>query len=153
MPRDILESYKLICNAIVNGLTELGVDAQFKPVNDILAGSKKISGNAQTRRHGVILQHGTILVDSDLERMFQVLNVSDTKISDKIIKAAEERVTNLRRYLGREVSFDETREALINGFENILDIDLEPGGLIEAEEKLVKQLYKKYSSQEWVYQR
>jgi lipoate-protein ligase A len=153
MPRDILESYKLICNAIVNGLNRMGVDAQFKPVNDILAGTQKISGNAQTRRHGVILQHGTILVDSDLKRMFQVLNVSDTKISDKIIKAAEERVTNIRRYLSREVSFDETREALIHGFESTLDIELEPGELIDAEEELVNQLYKKYSSQEWVYQR
>jgi lipoate-protein ligase A len=118
-----------------------------------MAGNKKISGNAQTRRHGVILQHGTILVDSDLNRMFQVLNVSDAKISDKLIQAAEERVTNLRRYLGRKVSFEESQKALIHGFESILDIRLEQGGLINAEEKLVKELKKKYSSQEWVYQR
>jgi len=89
MPADILESYELICGAIVNGLAGLGVDAEFKPVNDIVAGGKKISGNAQTRRHGVILQHGTILVDSDIRRMFQVLRVSDAKISDKLIQAVE----------------------------------------------------------------
>jgi lipoate-protein ligase A len=153
IPRDILASYEIICNAIVKGLSKLGVDAQFKPINDIIAGNKKISGNAQTRRHGVILQHGTILVDSDLKRMFQVLNVSDTKISDKLIQAAEERVTNLRRYLGREVSFEESREALIHGFESNLDINLEQDDLIYAEKQLVNELKKKYSSQEWVYQR
>jgi len=154
MPADILESYKLICGAIVNGLARLGVDAEFKPVNDIDAGGKKISGNAQTRRHGVILQHGTVLVDSDIRRMFQVLRVSDAKISDKlIIQAVEDRVTNLRRYLGRQVNFDEARVALIKGFEDTFDVALEPGELTDAETRLVKQLHDKYSSREWVFQR
>ena len=153
MPADILESYKLICGAIVNGLARLGVDAEFKPVNDIDAGGKKISGNAQTRRHGVILQHGTVLVDSDIRRMFQVLRVSDAKISDKLIQAVEDRVTNLRRYLGRQVNFDEARVALIKGFEDTFDVALEPGELTDAETRLVKQLHEKYSSREWVFQR
>ena len=153
MPADILESYELICGAIVNGLSGLAVDAEFKPVNDIVAGDKKISGNAQTRRHGVILQHGTILVDSDIRRMFQVLRVSDAKISDKLIQAVEDRVTNLRRYLGRQVDFDEARSALIKGFEDTFDVALEPGELTGAETRLVKQLHGKYSSREWVFQR
>ena len=151
--RDILESYRLICGAIVNGLKELGVDSEFKPVNDIVSGGKKISGNAQTRRHGVILQHGTVLVDTDIHRMFQVLRVSDAKISDKLIQAVEERVTNLRRYLERDVSFDESRDALVKGFEDTLDIELVPGELTEPELQLVKELHIKYSSHEWVFQR
>jgi lipoate-protein ligase A len=153
IPRDILESYRLICGAIVNGLKELGVDSEFKPVNDIAAGGKKISGNAQTRRHGVVLQHGTVLVDTDIHRMFQVLRVSDAKISDKLIQAVEERVTNLRRYLERDVSFNESRDALVKGFEETLDIELVPGELTEPELQLVKELHIKYSSHEWVFQR
>lgn len=153
IPRDILESYELICGAIVKGLEDLGVSSQFKPINDIVSGGKKISGNAQTRRHGSLLQHGTILVDSDLKRMFQVLRVSETKISDKFIKAAEERVTNIRRYLDREVSFDEVKNAIIRGFEATLDIHLEPEELSSEEESLADELYKKYISKEWVFQR
>lgn len=153
IPRDILASYQLICGAIVNGLKGLEIDSEFKPVNDITARGKKISGNAQTRRHGVVLQHGTILVDSDIRRMFQVLRVSEAKISDKLIQAVEERVTNLRRYLDREVTFKEARDALIKGFEDTLDITLVPGELTEPEEQLVKELHGKYSSHEWVFQR
>ena len=153
IPRDILASYQLICGAIVNGLKGMGIDSEFKPVNDIVAGGKKISGNAQTRRHGVVLQHGTILVDSDIRRMFQVLRVSEAKISDKLIQAVEERVTNLRRYLNRTVTFKESRDALIKGFEDTLDITLVPGELTEPEEQLVKELHNKYSSHEWVFQR
>lgn len=153
MPKDILESYATICGAIVNGLGNLGVDADFVPVNDIAAGGKKISGNAQTRRHGVVLQHGTILVDSDIERMFQVLRVSDAKISDKLIAAVEERVTNIRRYLERDVEFKEARDALVKGFEETFDIELAPGDLTTEEEVLVTELHAKYSNRDWVYQR
>ena len=153
IPRDILASYELICGAIVRGLKELEVDCEFKPVNYIVAGDKKISGNAQTRRHGVVLQHGTVLVDSDIRTMFQVLKVSDAKISDKLIQAVEERVTNVRRYLGREVPFKEARDALVKGFEETFDVILEPGELTEREEGLVKELHEKYSSREWVFQR
>ncbi len=85
--------------------------------------------------------------------MFQVLRVSDAKISDKLIKAVEDRVTNLRRYLGRKVGFDEARDALVHGFENTLGITLEPGELTAEEEALVTELKAKYSSREWVYQR
>lgn len=153
MPRDILASYQVICGAIIEGLRTLGVDAEFKPVNDIAAGGKKISGNAQTRRHGVVLQHGTVLVDSDLRTMFRVLRVSDAKISDKMIQAVEERVTNVRRYLGREVAFREARDALVEGFEKVFKVTLEPGKLTAGEERTVEELKAKYSSAEWVSQR
>ena len=153
VPSDILESYQVICGAIVNGLRYLGVDSEFKPVNDIVAGGKKISGNAQTRRHGVILQHGTILVDSDLERMFQVLRVSDAKISDKLIKAVQERVTNIRKYLGKDLGFIEVRDALVRGFEETFDVNLIAGDLTSEEEEMVKDLRQKYLSYEWVHQR
>ena len=153
MPRDILASYQVICGAIMDGLKRLRVDAEFKPVNDIAAGGKKISGNAQTRRHGVVLQHGTVLVDSDIPTMFRVLRVSDAKISDKMIKAVEERVTNVRRYLGRKVSFREARDALVQGFEETFDVHLDPGRLTAGEERTVEELKAKYMSVEWVHQR
>ncbi|UCD44706.1 MAG: lipoate--protein ligase family protein [Candidatus Bathyarchaeota archaeon] len=153
IPADILTSYELICGAIVEGLAKIGVDSEFKPVNDIIAGGRKISGNAQTRRHGVVLQHGTVLVDSDIRKMFQVLRVSDAKISDKLIQVVEDRVTNIRRYLGRDVPFDEVREALISGFEQTLDMELVPGELTDYEEELVDEYRERYRSREWVYKR
>ena len=78
----IQESYELLCKGVLEGLKELGVSAEFKPVNDILVSGRKISGSAQTRRRGVILQHGTLLLKSDLKTMFRVLKVSGEKISD-----------------------------------------------------------------------
>src|SRR3989344_3027262 len=64
-PAGIIDSYKVICGWIIGGLSELGVQAEFKPINDVIADGKKISGNAQTRRGGVLHQLGTVLYDLD----------------------------------------------------------------------------------------
>jgi len=153
IPTDIIESYRIICGCIICGLKELGVNSEFKPVNDIVVDGKKISGNAQTRRYGVVLQHGTVLVDCDARKIFSLLKVSGVKISDKAIKSAEERLTNVRKYLSRAVSFEEARTALIKGFEEGLDIRLKPGKLTPYEESLVKEYRKRYKSSEWIFQR
>ena len=150
VPRDILKSYKRICRGIVLGLRYLGVEAEFKPINDVQVGAKKISGNAQTRRWGTVLQHGTVLVDTDIKTMFKVLKVGKEKISDKLIKAVEERVTTINKVLGRKVGFTEVSEALEKGFEKALNIRLYEGELTEEEKVLSQELYeKKYTKGEW----
>ena len=94
-PQNIVESYKWICDAIVISIKRLGFDASFVPLNDIVIAGKKVSGNAQTRRKGVLLQHGTILLGVDVNKMFSVLKVPSEKLRDKIIKDVKERVTSL----------------------------------------------------------
>ena len=118
MPAGITESYHLICGWIVDGLREIGIESAFKPINDIIAvgvgGGKKISGNAQTRRGSVLLQHGTILYDVDVRKMFSLLKVGQEKIADKMIAAVEERVTCVKRLSG--VTKEELYEGLLKGF-------------------------------------
>jgi len=99
---DIMQSYILICNPVVQAIRKLGFDARFAPLNDIIIGNGvKVSGNAQTRRKNVLLQHGTILLDLDVERMFSVLKVPSEKMKDKVIDDVKKRVVGINR------SFDE----------------------------------------------
>jgi lipoate-protein ligase A len=78
-------------------------------------GGKKISGNAQTRRNGVLLQHGTILYSVDVKKMFSLLKVSQEKISDKMIAAAEDRVASIKK-LRPEFGLLNLYEALFGAF-------------------------------------
>lgn len=149
IPRDIDQSYAVICKGIVRALDSLGLQAEFKPINDIAVSGRKISGNAQTRRYGAVLQHGTVLVDFDPKTMFTVLKVSQEKISDKLIKQVEERVTTIRRELRSQTSFDQVRDALVSGFEDALSVHLLPGSITSHEAELVKRHRAKYSSPEW----
>jgi len=149
-PDDILGSYEVLCSGVVKGLEHLGIDAQFKPINDIVAGGKKVSGNAQTRRHSCVLQHGTVLLDLDVEVMFSILKVPQEKISDKMIADVKERVTSIRDLLASDVSMDELRDALVAGFSEALKLELVPGNLTEEETALAASLVQeKYATDEW----
>lgn len=153
VPRDILESYEFICSGVVNALKRMGINAKFRSINDIDVNGKKISGNAQTRRWGVVVQHGTILVDTDI-KMFQVLNVSKEKISDKHIKSVEERVTNIKRVLKRQVTLEEVADVLKKTLPEVFGIEPVESGLSEEEKELATQLRKeKYMTKGWIFNR
>jgi lipoate-protein ligase A len=149
-PRGIIESYKQICGYIQYGLSILGIDSAFAPINDIVVEGKKISGNAQTRREGVLLQHGTVIYDFEPEKMFGVLNVSKEKISDKMIKNAKDRVTSVLEH--SNVSLEELHLALLRGFCKGRDYYI---GDLSADEERAALNYsnEKYSSESWNFSR
>jgi len=149
---DILESYKAIGRCLIAGLNMLGLKAGYAGINDVVVNGRKISGSAQTRRHGIILQHGTILLRANVKKMFSLLRVTEKKIMDKEIKRVEERVTSIEKEIGN-VKEDEIREAMIKGFQIGLNAELEEGKLNENEIEDAMQLVKKYESREWNFKR
>jgi len=147
--KGITESYKEICGWIINGLKAIEISSEFKPINDIITNGKKISGNAQTRRQSVVLQHGTILYDLDVRKMFSLLKVGADKISDKMIQAVEERVTCIKKQ--KDISYEETYEAIKNAF--LEGKDFEESSWTEEELQNSEELKKKYKSEEWNFNR
>ena len=153
MPRKVLDSYGVLCGALVVGFKALGLPAEFKPINDILVNGKKISGNAQTRRFGGILQHGTLLCEVDPHLMFTLLKVPNEKIRDKLIAGVEERVTSIRREMGA-VDRERVTAAMVAGFAQVLDIELVPGELTDEELTLADKVRKeRYESDAWIFKR
>ncbi len=138
----VLDSYRRICEPIVQTLRSFGIEASYAPVNDILAGSKKLSGSAQTRRDGVLLQHGTILMGLRRERMFRCLRISPEKLAGKGVAAAEEGVASLEELIGKRALTEdfhgELIDALTRSFARGFDAELAPGVISprEGEEAL-----------------
>jgi lipoate-protein ligase A len=154
IPQNVLESYKVICGGIIDGLSEFGVEARFVPLNDILVNGKKISGSAQTRRNRSLLQHGTILMDTDLDKMFTILKVPSEKIKDKLISDVKERVTSLKDVLQKEVDFDDVCSKIANGFQSSLNLELVKGELSETEISLANEIKRdRYSNSDWNHRR
>jgi lipoate-protein ligase A len=151
---DFQETYKTLCSGLVLGLKNLGIPAFFKPINDILVEGKKISGNAQTRSKNVVHQHGTLLREVDPVFMFKILKVPNEKIRDKMIKSVKERVTSIKKFLKKDVSFEEIKEALKKGFEKRLQIELVFGNISDFEEELATKLAaEKYAAKTWNFKR
>jgi lipoate-protein ligase A len=154
IPKNILKSYGRICNALLHGLKQLGIQGTYAPINDILVDGKKISGNAQTRKVNTVLQHGTILLDVDVETMFSLLKVSNEKIKDKLISDIKQRVTSIEHIVGKKIHFEEVEVALKFGFEEEFDVKLIQGILTKEEKTLAAQFEKKcFSTTQWNHRR
>jgi lipoate-protein ligase A len=145
--KNIVESYKQVAQGIITGLDKLNVKAEFVPINDLVVEGKKISGNAQTRRNGILQMHGTILFDVDVEKMFSVLRVPDEKMKDKVIQNVKERVTSLKKHKVKD--YDKVYDALKHGF---LEGKKWDEGKWSPEELENAQLLakEKYSHPQWV---
>ena len=142
------QAYALACSVLVSALKSLGVEAEHKPPNDVLVQGKKISGSAQTRKHGMLLIHGTMLVDTDLDLMVKVLRPH----GDKRSKTRYE-MTCLSEEMGRPVGMDEVKQALIQAFANGIDQRVVPIPVNERENGRVKDLIEeKYGKEEFILQ-
>ncbi|HUS99167.1 MAG TPA: biotin/lipoate A/B protein ligase family protein [Candidatus Thermoplasmatota archaeon] len=154
VPKNILKSYARICGAVMKGLRQLGVESEYAPINDIISNGQKISGNAQTRKVETVLQHGTVLMDVDVDKMFSLLKVPNEKIKDKLIADVKQRVTSIRNILGKEIRFKEVAEAMKMGFEREFRIELIEGKLSKEEMALAKKFEKEcFSIKDWNYRR
>ncbi len=138
-PADVLGTYKMIAGGLLAGLRDLGLDAEMvsRPEKrgaaspgegrdaacfaspswyEIVVRGRKIVGSAQRRVPGAFLQHGSILIGYDPGLEAAVIPGG----------GAAHAVTSIRQELGREVSLDEVKKALLLGFQTALALSFLP---------------------------
>lgn len=96
--------FRSFITPVVTALRRLGIPAEFSGRNDILVNGRKCSGNAQYKQKGVVVHHGSLLFDTDLEAIVKSTSVDDKKLISKGIASVRERVVNLRECLSPEMS-------------------------------------------------
>jgi len=155
IPSDLISLYRFLCHGIVLACRKLGLSAELsfdekgRQCPNIVVKGRKISGSAQTQRKCALLQHGTILLDSDLETMRRVLKMGRPTASMPL-DTLEARVTTLRRALARSVSFGEVEGVLRLGFEAAFQMKLTEKPLSQHEMELSSKLRQTaYSTQAW----
>jgi len=153
--KDNLAVYDKVNSGIKDALRILGITADFnegdeKNCPNLTVKGKKISGSAQIRKRDTILQHGTLLLDVDLEKMFTVIRVPWAKTCMEVVNVAKNRITSVKNELGHTVSAETAANALAVGFKNALTLQPADGELTNYEQELVQKLYKeKYATDHW----
>ena len=131
-----------ICNAAAAGLQALGVDAKFRPRNDIEVGGRKISGTGGFYDGDVLIYQGTVLVDLNPQRMVNALRVPQSKLDKRDLDSAAQRVVTLKELLGPATpDLELIKVALVKGFKDVLGIEAEYGDITEGEERLARQYF------------
>jgi len=145
-------NYSVFCEPIIQALKKLGIDASLSGRNDILANGLKVSGNAQCRRNGCILSHGTLLWSADFSYMQGVLNPDPEKLKAKGIKSVSSRVGNIRDMIGDGFALSRSSTSL--DFVDYLEKAV-PGEKREFDDAALTKIRKltdeKYSTWEWDY--
>lgn len=149
---DMLEIARRVCEMAAAGIRALGVDARFRPRNDIEVGGRKISGTGGAFDGDSVLYQGTLLVDFDVERMLRVLRIPAEKLSDKAIASARERVVNLRELLGTTPDLAEVRRCLTAAFAEGFGVEFEEGELSALETEKFCAALAEIDTPQWVEQ-
>jgi len=98
---------------VLDGLRQMGLNAQMSARNDLLIDGKKFCGNAQYHGGGRVLHHGSILFDADIEEMVRSLTVDSEKIISKGIRSVRQRVTNLKEHINGDMDAEAFRDRLL----------------------------------------
>lgn len=156
---DLLGTYRWIGAALCAGLAAIGAPVEMVPVQpsdpaampafcfartgsyEIEVGGKKLVGSAQRRQGSAFLQHGSIMLAADPERLRRAFPVERDPLGG---------MTTLAAVLGRRPSFPETVERLTEGFRRTHGIEVRPAGLSAEETALAESLVRDtYGADEW----
>ena len=127
---------RTICEAAAMGIGQLGVDAQYRPRNDIEVGGRKICGTGGFFDGDTLFYQGTLLIDMDPSHMVAALKVPAAKLKKRSLDSAEQRVTTLKALLGDDVpSLPAIQNSLLAGFAVGLGIEPAWGQITAGEEQ------------------
>jgi lipoate-protein ligase A len=153
--KDITAVYAKVYDGVKDALRLLGVTADFdegdaKNCPNLTVKGRKISGSSQAHKRETVLQHGTLLLDVDLERMFTLLRVPWAITCLEVVGVAKNKITSLKGELGHAVSAETAAKALVVGFKNALCASMVEGELTAFEVELAQKLCRdKYSTDAW----
>ncbi|WLV25519.1 lipoate--protein ligase [Aciduricibacillus chroicocephali] len=117
---DSFHNFAKFTKPVVEALQSIGVPAELKGRNDLLADGRKISGNAQFATKGRMFSHGTLMFDSEIEHVVSALNVKKEKIESKGIKSIRSRVVNISEFLEEKMTMQEFKELILR---HIFDVE------------------------------
>lgn len=177
MPKTVTEAYRVISEGILKGFHHLGLEAYFAVPRtneekeslknprsavcfdapswyELVVEGRKVAGSAQTRQKGVILQHGSILLDLDEDKLFSLFKYQNDRVKERMQKAFKSKAVAINDICPRRITLAEAKEAFQNGFAEGLNIDLVPYDLTSNELDYVNRLAKeRYENDQWNFKR
>lgn len=149
-PQDKASFYRRFLQPPVDTYREIGIAAEYRPVNDIVANSRKISGNGAGEIGDFLVLVGNLILDFNYEMMSRVLRVPNEKFRDKVYKSMQENLSTIKRELGQIPPRDSLTASLARNFEKLLG-PLPRAGLDEDLNQEVTRLAAEFSAEEWLY--
>ena len=159
LPFEVNESYKIIAKALLIALKKININAEIKKVPErietpvcfnssnwyeLLVNDKKISGSAQRRMSGKILQHGSMLIDFDYNKNNSLFNTTNS------FDNLKQRITSIKNETNKIITANKIKEAIKQGCKENFSFEMINDSVTDEEIKLTEKLnQEKYSTEEW----
>jgi lipoate-protein ligase A len=177
MSSSVSESCRVLSVGLLHGFRRLGLSAEMISLSteedklkyasagsaacfdspswhELVVEGRKVAGSAQTRQASAILQHGSILLDLDIEQLFAVLRFPSERVRDRLkagFAGKAVAVNELCRALERSaVTLAQAEDAFAAGIAAGLGIELAERPLSDAERLAAERLAAdKYGADGW----
>ncbi len=153
LPRQVEEIFAIYCQTLVQTYRAIGIDAEHRPINDILVRGRKIGGTGAASIGEATVMAGSLMFDFDFELMARVLKVPSEKFRDKVYQSLQEYMTTIKRELGEGCDRQEVKDILIQQCRQTLGVEIELGELTDDEQRAIEELDEQFGSSEWLYQK
>ncbi|WP_219834197.1 biotin/lipoate A/B protein ligase family protein [Paenibacillus sp. R14(2021)] len=181
IPASVAEAYRVLSMGLLFGFRKLGLAAKMTGLDEeappqaesslqraalsaacfdapskyeLVVEGRKIAGSAQMRAKGVILQHGSILLELDTDKLFAVLRFADPEAKARMQRVFGRKAAAINACLRQKGGQPATMEMLENafraGFEEGLGAELAASELTAYELALAERLAReKYAADSW----
>lgn len=153
LPRQVEEAFRVYCQTLVETYRGIGIDAEHRPVNDILVGGRKIGGTGAASIGRATVMAGSLMFDFNFELMARVLKVPSEKFRDKVYQSLQQYMTTMKRELGEEPDRQSVKDMLIEQCRRVLGVEVERGELTTEELGVIEGLDERFLSAEWLHHR
>ncbi|THE11293.1 lipoate--protein ligase family protein [Bacillus timonensis] len=177
MPKTVTEAYRVISEGVLQGFRKLGLDAYFAVPKtaeereglknprsavcfdapswyELVVEGRKVAGSSQTRQKGVILQHGSILLDIDEDKLFDLFKYPSERVKERMQRNFKNKAVAINALREIPVTIEEAKKAFKEGFEEGLNVVLEPYQLTNEELNYVNEIAeRRYKTDEWNFKR
>jgi len=168
IPMSVQKAYQILTRGVLEGYQNLGIPAEFEQLNrnskndrtaicfektaiyELVVNGKKLSGNAQTRKKGVLMQHGSIPITMDIKLLFHLFQFPSEKARERKQHSFSSKALTINQLTDQVYQYERLVKPFKDGFEKGLKIKFHPLQLTDSQYQEVAYLAKeKYESPAW----
>ncbi len=153
VPLKVIDRFRWHATPIMNTYLDFGVQASFRPINDIHVEGKKIGGMGAAAIGNAEVVVSSLMLDFDTRTMAQVLKVPNEKFRDKVFQGLEHYMTTLKKELGAAPDRQEVKQRYVHHLQEVLQRPVEEGELTAEEKAMLAQLNERFNTPEWLHQK
>lgn len=144
--------YPLFIRPVVETHQELGINAVFRPVNDIQVNGRKIGGTGAATIGNATVVVGSFMFDFDVEKMSQAIRVPSEKFRDKLHKTLSEYITTIKKELAVVPSREDVKTLFLKQVSHCLNVQINEDSPTANEWRAIEAQELELADPEWTYQ-